>query len=409
MGPIEKQWASGLTRRRALAALGGMLAGSPSLLRAQLDPRSTQPQIRTPSLNEMLEVYDFERVAQDNVNRAAWNWTARGRDGEWSLRRNRIAFDWVDLVEQPGGTVQTVDTSTEVLGVRLSHPIFACPSTAQVQMHPSGDAGTYQGIAATGGLMCVAGNSSVGHQTVVDAATGPRWNQIYPGQNLESNRSNIMTWLDTGSRAIAITVDHTAAAYDSHQRIRWLGGNPPPPNPDPAEPRPSRRSLNGPQRYGVFPFPDRMWPSWDFIDQVRDLVPDVPVMLKGIMTPEDAQIAVDRGYDAIIISNHGARTLEYVQSPIEVLPEIARVVGGRMPILIDSGFRNGHDVFKALALGASAVGIGRVPRYGLGAFGPAGVQRIVEIMQRELREAMVATGRSTIASIDQSAVRTNFI
>jgi 4-hydroxymandelate oxidase len=408
VGPIEKQWASSLTRRRALAALGGMLASSPSLLRAQLDPRSSEHQVRTPSLNEMFEVFDFEPVAKDNVHRFAWNWTMRGRDGEWSLRRNRIAFDWIDLVERPSGTVEAVDTSTEVLGVRISHPIFAAPSTAQAQMHPSGDAGTYQGIAATGGLMCVASGSSIPHPEVAAAADGPRWNQIYPGQDLERNRMQLRGWLDLGTQAIVITIDHTAAQYDSHLRIRWLGGNPPPPGGGSQQPRPPRRTLTGPARYGVT-VPDRMWVSWDFIDQVRDLIPELPVLLKGVMTAEDARIALERGYDGVIVSNHGARTLEYVPAPIEVLPEIVKAVGGRAAVLIDSGFRSGHDVFKALALGADAVSIGRVPRWGLGAFGPAGVQRIVEIMQMELREAMVSTGRPTIAAIDQTAVMTNFI
>jgi 4-hydroxymandelate oxidase len=408
VGPTEKQWATSLTRRRALAALGGMLASSPSVLRAQLDPRSTERQERIPSLNELLEVFEFEPIAKDNVTRAAWNWTARGRDGEWTLRRNRIAFDWIDLVERPSGTVDSVDTSTEVLGTRMSHPIYAAPSTAQVQMHPSGDAGTYEGIAATGGVMCLASGSSIPHPQVIAAADGPRWNQIYPGQDLERNGSSMRTWLEQGTRSIQITIDHTAAQYDSQLRIRWLGARTPPPAGE-SEPRPPRRTLSGPQRYGVTPFPDRMWVSWDFVDQVRDLTPEVPVLLKGVMTADDARIAAERGYDGIVISNHGARTLEYVPSTIEVLPEIVDAVAGRMPVLIDSGFRNGYDVFKALALGADAVSIGRVPRWGLGAFGPAGVKRIVEIMQMELREAMVRTGRPTIASIDRTAVRTNFI
>jgi 4-hydroxymandelate oxidase len=386
-----------------------MLASSPSLLRAQLDPRSTRPQVRTPSLNEMHEVFDFEAVARDNVTRTAWNWTSRGRDGEWSLRRNRIAFDWVDLIERPSGTVESMDTSTEILGVPLSHPIYVCPSTLQVQMHPSGDAGMYQGVAATGGLYVVTGSGSIGYPTLLEAATGPRWNQIYVGQNLEQNGNRLREWLDTGSQAIAMTIDHTAAAYDSHQRIRWLGGNPPSPDAAPPQPPPPRKTLNGPQRYGVTPYPDRMWVSWDYLDRVRDLIPELPVMVKGIITPDDAAIAVSRGYDAIMVSNHGARTFEYVPSPIEVLPEIVEVVGGRIPVLVDSGFRNGYDVFKALALGADGVGLGRAARWGLGAFGPAGVQRVFEIMQRELREAMVITGRPTIASIDRTAVRTNFV
>lgn len=407
MGPIEKAWATSLTRRRALMALGTMLAASPSKLRAQLDPRSSERQVRVPSLNEMLEAFDFEAVAKDNVSRVAWNWTARGRDGEWSLRRNRIAFDWVELVDAPVAIPkESVDTSTEVLGVRMAHPIFAAPSTQQRQMHPSGDAGTYQGIAATGGLMCVASGSSVPHPEVAAAADGPRWNQIYPGQNLDRNQEQMQEWKDLGSQAIVITIDHTAAQYDSHLRIRWLGYTLPP---ETEQERPPRRSLTGPARYGVSPVPDRMWVSWDFIHQVRDRSPGLPVLLKGVMTVHDALIAVEHGYDGVIVSNHGARTLEYVQAPIEVLPEIVDAVNGRIPVLIDSGFRSGYDVFKALALGADAVAIGRVPRWGLGAFGPPGVKRIVEILVMELREAMARTGRRNIASIDRTAVRTNFI
>ena len=257
--------------------------------------------------------------------------------------------------------------------------------------------------------MCVASGSSIPHPDVVAAADGPRWNQIYPSQDMQRNRVQLDGWMEMGTQAIAITIDHTAAQYDSRLRIRWLGGSLPPRDQGSEEPRPSRRTLSGPARYGVTPVPDRMWVSWDFIDEVRDLTPELPVLLKGVMTAHDTRIALDRGYDGIIISNHGARTLEYVPAPIEVLPEIVEVVDGRIPVLIDSGFRSGHDVFKALALGADAVSIGRVLRWGLGAFGPTGVKRIVEIMQMELAEAMAATGCSTIASIDSTAVRTNFI
>ncbi len=404
MGPIEKEWATSLTRRRALAALGGMLAGAPSALEGQLDPRSADPQPRTPSLAEMFEVFDFEPVAKENVDRLAWNWTMRAGDSEWGLRRNRLAFDWIELVENRSGTVDAVDTSTEVLGVRMAHPIFAAPNSLQGQMHPSGEAGTYQGISATGGVMGIASGTSVPHPEIAAAADGPRWNQSYPGQNMERNRVRHQEWVDLGTRAIMITIDQQAADYDSANRLRWSGANagasqPPAPRPPRDEP--------GPQRYGV-PIM-RMWPTWDFISRVRDLTPDLPVLVKGILTGEDARICVERGFDGVIVSNHGARTLEYVPSTIEVLPEIVDAVGGRIPVLIDSGFRSGVDVFKALALGADAVAIGRPTRWGLGAFGPAGVQRVVEIMQRQLREAMVLTGRSNIASIDRTAVRTNFI
>ena len=131
------------------------------------------------------------------------------------------------------------------------------------------------------------------------------------------------------------------------------------------------------------------------------------MLAKGILTAEDALRCVEQGLDGIVVSNHGGRALDYSPSSLEVLPEIVDAVGGRIPVLIDSGFRRGSDILKALALGASAVCLGRVPRWGLGSYGPPGVQRILEIMQAELVLAMAHTGRPTLSSIDRTLVRTN--
>jgi isopentenyl diphosphate isomerase/L-lactate dehydrogenase-like FMN-dependent dehydrogenase len=151
----------------------------------------------------------------------------------------------------------------------------------------------------------------------------------------------------------------------------------------------------------------RLWYDWRYLDEIKRIVKG-PMLVKGILTAEDARICVQRGYDGIIVSNHGGRTLDYVASTLEVLPEIVDAVGGKIPVLIDSGFRRGSDLVKAMALGASAVCLGRAARWGLGAFGPAGVQRLLEIVQSEFREAMASTGRKTLASLDRTAVRTNF-
>jgi isopentenyl diphosphate isomerase/L-lactate dehydrogenase-like FMN-dependent dehydrogenase len=150
-----------------------------------------------------------------------------------------------------------------------------------------------------------------------------------------------------------------------------------------------------------------MWYTWDFLEQIRDMV-DVPVLIKGVLSARDARTIVERGFDGLIVSNHGGRSLDYSPSSLEVLPEIADAVAGRIPVLIDSGFRRGSDAFKALALGANGVFFGRAPRWGLAAYGPAGVTRILEIFQAELREAMAKTGRRTLAAVDRTAVRTNF-
>jgi 4-hydroxymandelate oxidase len=143
------------------------------------------------------------------------------------------------------------------------------------------------------------------------------------------------------------------------------------------------------------------------MSEMRDYL-DVPFLIKGILTPEDASISVERGFDGLIVSNHGGRSLDYAPSTLEVLPEIAEAVNGRIPVLMDSGIRRGGDVFKALALGADAVLAGRALRWGLGAFGPQGAQRVIEILQAELRQAMAATGRQNLAAIDPSAVRVDF-
>jgi 4-hydroxymandelate oxidase len=186
--------------------------------------------------------------------------------------------------------------------------------------------------------------------------------------------------------------------------IRYLGGSTTARRVEGGEPI-APGTTSGAAKYGVNP--RRMWYSWKYLDDIRPFVKG-PMLVKGIINPDDARICVERGYDGIIVSNHGGRALDYVPSTLEVLPEIVDAVGGKIPVLVDSGFRRGADIVKAIALGANAVCLGRAPRWGLGAFGPAGVQRLLEIIQSEFREAMARTGRTTLAALDRTAVRTNF-
>jgi isopentenyl diphosphate isomerase/L-lactate dehydrogenase-like FMN-dependent dehydrogenase len=152
----------------------------------------------------------------------------------------------------------------------------------------------------------------------------------------------------------------------------------------------------------------RLWYSWEYLDQVRKFI-NVPIILKGIVTAEDARICVERGFDGIVVSNHGGRSMDYGPSTLEALPEVVAAVNGKIPVMIDSGFRRGSDVLKALALGADAVWLGRASRWALGAFGPLGVQRLLtDIIFKELEYAAAATGKSTLVSIDSSIVRQNW-
>ncbi len=403
MFKTEKQWATSITRRKALAALGGMLAGSP-ILHAQLDPRHYKDHRRVPGLSEMVDIFDFEPICFQNVPRHLYDYMARSTDSEWTIRRNRHAFEWVDLIERPGVTAEQVDTSTEVLGIKMTAPIIVAPSSNHGHMHPEGEIGTYKGTTAVGMLMAVASGPSIALEKIAAAADGPRWNQFYPIRDLAQSGKMLERFQNNGARAIVLTVDQQAAVYERALHNRWLGGNLAAGESMGRTARPTEPTT-GPARYGVET--RRLWYSWDFMEQLRQYIKG-PTIIKGILTAEDAKICVERGFDGLIISNHGARSLDYAPSTLEVLPEIVEAVNGKIAVLIDSGFRRGSDVFKALALGADAVLVGRAQRWGLGAFGAPGVQRVLEILQTELRDSMVKTGRKTIADIDRTTVRTDF-
>jgi len=398
----DDRWRHSLTRREALLSLAGMLAGSP-LLRAQLDPRPLKDHRRVPAIDDMMTAFDFEPICFANMPLANYDYMAHGSDSEFTLRRNREAFDWVELVERPGTSPDAVNTATEVLGIKMEYPIFVAPSTRQRDLHPDGDAGMYQGATATGTPMILASGSSIPIQKVATSATGPRWSQFYPIQNLTAARDQIELFQANGARAIVVTVDQQTSRYERDLHDRYLGGSTTPRRVEGAEP--FAASTQGAAKYRVDP--RRMWYSWKYLDEIRPFVKG-PMLVKGIINPEDAKVCVERGYDGIIVSNHGGRAMDYVPSTLEVLPEIVDAVGGRIPVLVDSGFRRGADIVKAIALGASAVCLGRAPRWGLGAFGPAGVQRLLEILHAEVRDAMARTGRTTLTALDRTAVRTNF-
>jgi len=398
----DDRWRHSLTRREALLSLAGMLAGSP-LLRAQLDPRPLNAHRRVPGIDEMMTAFDFEPICFANMPLANYDYMAHGSDSEFTLRRNREAFDWVELVERPGTSPDAVNPATEILGIRMEYPIFVAPSTRQRDLHPDGDAGMYQGATATGTPMILASGSSIPIQKVASSAAGPRWSQFYPIQNLTAARDQIELFQANGARAIVVTVDQQTSRYERDLHDRYLGGSTTPRRVEGAEP--FAASTRGAAKYRVDP--RRMWYSWKYLDDIRPFVKG-PMLIKGIINPEDAKVCVERGYDGIIVSNHGGRAMDYVPSTLEVLPEIVDAVGGKIPVLVDSGFRRGADIVKAIALGASAVCLGRAPRWGLGAFGPAGVQRLLEILHAEVRDAMARTGRATLAALDRTAVRTNF-
>jgi 4-hydroxymandelate oxidase len=369
---------------------------------AQQDPRPLSEHRRVPGLDEMTTAFDFEPVMFANLPLATYTYTAHGDGSEFTLRRNRQAFDWAEIV--PGRPVDAaaVDLSTTIAGTRMPFPVIVAPTAFQVPVHPDGEAGMHRAAtAASNTPMILSHNSSIPVEKVAAAGTGPWWQQFYPQEDRDTGREILDRVQAAGCAALVITVDQQASYYERTQRSRNLGGSP--------RPAARGRGAAGPPagiaRYRVTS--TRLWYTWQYLDEVRTLI-KVPMLLKGILTPEDARLALDHGVDGIIVSNHGGRSMDYGPSTLEVLPEIVDAVAGRVPVITDSGYRRGADILKALAIGADAVLLGRTTRWGLGAFGTAGAQRVLELIQRELVGAAAAAGRPTLAAIDRTLVRTRF-
>jgi len=380
-----------MDRREALRGLATFVAGSP-LLRAQRDP--FRPHERVPGLDEMATSFDFEAVAFEKLDRATYNYTAHGTAGEWTVKRNRDVFDWVDLV--PGPAAEAVDASTEVLGTPMQFPLMVAPSAAHLTLHPKGEHGMHAGATAAARTpMILSHVTTTPFAEVAANEGGPLWVQLYPRQEIEANRPRLDQAQEAGAQAVVVTVDQQAPYFERRLHDRHLSSA------SPGRRRPSKTP--NPYRMNQ----GRLWYEWKLLDELRKMI-RTPMLLKGVLTPQDALRSIDHGADGIVVSNHGGRALDYSPSTLEVLPEIAEAVGGRIPIIIDSGFRRGADVLKGLALGASAVCLGRVPRWALAAYGPDGVEKVLRIVQAELRLAMAQAGCADISSIKPSNVRTDF-
>ena len=343
----------------------------------------------------MVTAFDFELGFYANLPLPIFDYTAHGTDSEFTLRRNREAFEWVDVIAHGHVDASSISTSTEILGTRMDYPIMVAPTGGQGALHPDGEKGMHEGASAANTPMIVPHGTSFPIEEIAAAAPSPVWFQLYMRPDENYNREAVLKAQAAGCQAIVITIDQQANYFERDLHDRHLGGRT----------RSSRRRRSEPSNpYGVNDF--RLWYEWRYLDQIRSFV-DLPMLAKGVLTGEDARLSLKHGMNGIIVSNHGGRSLDYAPSSLEVLPEVLDAVQGRVPVLIDSGFRRGSDILKALALGANAVCLGRVPRWGLGGYGPAGVQRVLEIVQAELVGAMAHAGRSTLTSLDPKTVRTD--
>jgi 4-hydroxymandelate oxidase len=382
-----------MTRREAVAQMTRFIAASPLL--------ASPPQQGVLKLEDTVNVFDFDLIAKAKLPKASYDYVSGGGWDEWTLRRNRTEFEKILLLPRFMRRVDRLDLSITLFGEKLDMPIMVAPTGTHTMVHPDGELATVRGAGAAGATMVVSTSSSYPLEKVSAEAKRPLWFQLYTGPDLDGTRERVEKAKAAGCKAICVTVDapyHAPRERDMRNQLVRVFGE------EKAGPRRRRYSEEAPA--SPFGLPMRFQASldWSFIDQICGYA-QVPVLIKGILTPQDAVLAVQHGAAGIIVSNHGGRYLDGAPSTIEVLPSIVDAVQGRVPVLIDGGFRRGTDILKALAIGAKAVLLGRPPLWGLGAFGQEGVQRVLEILRNELAWAMGLAGRADIASLDRSLVR----
>jgi 4-hydroxymandelate oxidase len=380
-----------------VAALGGMRAF------AQQSPEIAEV-IENPK--DALSVMDFEAAARRRVLPGHWAYMVSGVDDDATKRINHEAYSHVQLRPRRLRDATKVDISTELFGTRYNSPIFTCPTGSEKSIHPDGELAVARATKARGTMQMLSTSTSTGVEDVNAAHGRPVWYQLYAPNSWDVCERIVRRVEAAGCPVIALTVDNTTGRNsETYLRTRPKdlracgachdGGV----GPSLQE----RPMYNGINMTGVATQNPAM--TWEFVDRLRKST-KLKLFIKGIDTQEDARLAVEHGFDGILVSNHGGRSTETLRATIEALPEVVAAVGKRVPVFVDGGVRRGTDAFKALALGAKAVGIGRPFLWGLGAFGQAGVERVLEILQGELKLAMGNCGTQTVASIDRSYVAT---
>ena len=350
-----------------------------------------------------VNLYEYEALAKENLPKPEWDFIEGGATDEITIGRTRQAFDSIMLRPRMLVDVDERSISTTVLGERIEFPVMLCPAGHHIRAHPEAELATVRAACAMGIGMILSSGSSVVMEQVASAATRNIWFQQYFFRDPAVTELMAHRAEDAGFSALCLTLDASIRS----KRERNLRNNymlPASPNYDGLEAvegyAPS--SDDAPPVFSGMVSPRATWKDFEWLSTKTRL----PLVAKGVMTGEDATLAVEHGVKAIIVSNHGGRSLDSTFSTIEVLPEVVDAVDGRAEVYLDGGIRRGTDIVKALALGARAVLMGRPIFWGLAAGGQEGLENLLEILRDEFHSTMGLCGKPNIESIDRSAIGT---
>lgn len=353
-------------------------------------------------MSEPVNVFEFEALARERIEPSAWDYIAGGAEDEITLRENRAAFERTFLRPRYLVDASQRDLSTTVLGTKIPFPLMLAPTGYQVLSHPEGECETARGAGAVGIPMILSTVSTRAMEDVAEAATGPLWYQLYMMQDTGINEWLVRRAERIGMRAIVFTVDAAMTGNRERDRRNQLSfaqvhvGNLITRTPDAPD------VIINATHYNDIPWKQDL--SWRDVEWLRQKT-KLPIVIKGLLTAEDARLAAEYGAAGIVVSNHGGRQLDGAPATLDVLPEIANAVGERLEIYLDGGVRRGADILKAVALGARAVCIGRPYIWGLAADGARGVRRVIEILRYEFDMAMALTGKRNVSELDDSLIR----
>jgi len=356
------------------------------------------------SIEEAVNVADVRQLARKKLPKATFDYIDTGSADQYTLRDNLASLQRIKVLPPLLTGVRKADLSVSVLGQKIALPIMLAPVAVQRMYHPDGGLAAARAAATMGTVYAMSGSVGNSVEEIAQASKGPKWFQLYVPKDRKVTRQLVERVNRAGFEAIVLTVD-LGEWKDADRRnkftlpkemlvkhLRDIG---------------FKQITNAMSNEEVQAFNAQAWDlslSWEFFGWLRKQT-RLPILIKGVLRPDDAKRAVGLGLDGIVVSNHGGRRLDGMPATIDVLPQIVDAVGGRAEVYMDSGIRRGTDVLKALALGARAVLIGRPYAWGLAAAGEAGVRKVLELLRDELSNAMVTSGCGRVADVDRSLLK----